>query len=268
MKTTEYYSRIGAISNQNRINEAENKLSIRLLEHGFGYIGGYDGRDSTIKVVHFECGTQFERHSRSFDKYGYNCPTCEAVKRKAILEERRIEQKAEREQKKLDVEARRKEIEAERQAIRNLRLDAVHSCSVCGKSYTIRRYMESVGMRYARDSGFCSKECRDIRANELKKINKRKNKSGQNHIRRVRKFGGRYDRGITLRKAVDRYGLTCYLCGKPCDWNDHTWSKYCGPTYPSIDHIIPLSKGGSHTWENIGVAHILCNSKKETTLLA
>ena len=37
------------------------------------------------------------------------------------------------------------------------------------------------------------------------------------------------------------------------------WS---GPMYPSIDHIIPMSKGGGHIWSNVQVAHIICNSIK------
>lgn len=52
------------------------------------------------------------------------------------------------------------------------------------------------------------------------------------------------------------------ICGQMCDWNDHSWSKYSGPLYPSIDHIVPMSKGGGHVWENVQVAHIICNSEK------
>lgn len=38
---------------------------------------------------------------------------------------------------------------------------------------------------------------------------------------------------------------------------------YCsGPMYPSIDHIVPMSKGGGHVWENVQVAHIICNTEK------
>jgi 5-methylcytosine-specific restriction endonuclease McrA len=50
-----------------------------------------------------------------------------------------------------------------------------------------------------------------------------------------------------------------------CDWNDHSWSEYSGPLYPSIDHIVPMSKGGDHVWNNVQVAHIICNSYKGNT---
>jgi 5-methylcytosine-specific restriction endonuclease McrA len=34
------------------------------------------------------------------------------------------------------------------------------------------------------------------------------------------------------------------------------------PTAPTVDHIIPLARGGSHTWDNVQLAHHLCNSLK------
>jgi 5-methylcytosine-specific restriction endonuclease McrA len=30
----------------------------------------------------------------------------------------------------------------------------------------------------------------------------------------------------------------------------------------TLDHIIPLAKGGDHTYENIKLAHMICNSYK------
>lgn len=56
--------------------------------------------------------------------------------------------------------------------------------------------------------------------------------------------------------------IKCRTCGAECDLNDHSWTKYIGPTYPSIDHIVPMSKGGGHVWGNVQVAHIICNSEK------
>lgn len=30
----------------------------------------------------------------------------------------------------------------------------------------------------------------------------------------------------------------------------------------TLDHIIPLSKGGTHTWDNVQLAHMSCNAGK------
>ncbi len=57
----------------------------------------------------------------------------------------------------------------------------------------------------------------------------------------------------------------CYICGKVCDWNDYTERNgviIYGDNYPSRDHVIPKSKGGGNTWDNIRLAHRLCNSRK------
>lgn len=50
-------------------------------------------------------------------------------------------------------------------------------------------------------------------------------------------------------------------------------SWYCGicglcvlPQDASIDHIIPISKGGKHEWENVQLAHLSCNKSKGAKL--
>jgi 5-methylcytosine-specific restriction endonuclease McrA len=30
----------------------------------------------------------------------------------------------------------------------------------------------------------------------------------------------------------------------------------------SMDHLVPLSKGGDHSWANVALAHRSCNSKR------
>ena len=35
-----------------------------------------------------------------------------------------------------------------------------------------------------------------------------------------------------------------------------------GKNYPSIDHIVPLSWGGLHSWANVQLAHHGCNTAK------
>lgn len=44
--------------------------------------------------------------------------------------------------------------------------------------------------------------------------------------------------------------------------------QYCGSTKElTIDHIIPRSRGGEDTWENLVVACMPCNTKKGDKLL-
>ena len=56
---------------------------------------------------------------------------------------------------------------------------------------------------------------------------------------------------------IKKYGtLTCVLCWKPVEFADS-----------SLEHLTPLSRGGSNDYENLGVAHRICNIKKGTKTL-
>lgn len=76
--------------------------------------------------------------------------------------------------------------------------------------------------------------------------------------RRARKRGVNTDRGITLHRVAERDNDRCYLCMGLVDWLSH----FTDDQYPSIDHVIPLVDGGGHTWDNVKLAHRLCNSIK------
>lgn len=43
--------------------------------------------------------------------------------------------------------------------------------------------------------------------------------------------------------------------------------QYCGGAAESIDHVVPRSKGGEHTWENVVAACRPCNVRKGDRLL-
>ena len=64
-----------------------------------------------------------------------------------------------------------------------------------------------------------------------------------------------YQRRVTMsrRAVLYRDGCRCQYCGRDAD---------------SIDHVIPRSKGGTHTWENVVAACRRCNLLKGSRLLA
>ena len=47
------------------------------------------------------------------------------------------------------------------------------------------------------------------------------------------------------------------------DWR----CQYCGAAAENLDHVVPRSRGGSHTWENVVAACRRCNSRKENRLI-
>jgi len=73
------------------------------------------------------------------------------------------------------------------------------------------------------------------------------------------------DTDITLKKLYKRDNGICHLCGGYCDWDDYEITDGAFITkdnYPSIDHVVPLSLGGKHQWENVRLAHFKCNYQK------
>lgn len=199
-----------------------------------------------------------------------------AERKRQLLLRQKQRQKEKAEQKLIrqkEIEERKAKQEAERIAKNPLglshyqlcvqaKLDVVHICEVCGNKYTMRARMEKEGLKYCSDNGCCSKVCSKKRA----RIKRRSGGFRDNHRHRAKIYGCEYDGSVTLKKLIKRDGLRCALCGKMCNPNDHEWTKYFGPTSPTIDHIIPMSKGGGHVWDNVQVAHAICNSIKRDSI--
>lgn len=74
------------------------------------------------------------------------------------------------------------------------------------------------------------------------------------------------DKDITLEALYRRDSGVCYLCGEKCDWNDRDLFSV-RDKYPTIDHIIPVSRGGLHSWDNIRLAHFKCNLDKSDEII-
>lgn len=49
---------------------------------------------------------------------------------------------------------------------------------------------------------------------------------------------------------------------------DNFECQYCGRTAENVDHVIPRSRGGGHSWDNVVAACRPCNSRKENRLAA
>ena len=80
--------------------------------------------------------------------------------------------------------------------------------------------------------------------------------------RRASRYGCKdFDETITLRALIARDNGICQICGMPTDGGDIV-NGHIGRMYPTLDHIIPLSKGGAHTWDNVQLAHMHCNAGK------
>jgi predicted nucleic acid-binding Zn ribbon protein len=115
-------------------------------------------------------------------------------------------------------------------------------CAECDKEFQRTMY----------DQRFCSKQCGKKNGRHLSQLRKRIN--------------GTVDETVTLTKLYARDNGKCHICGKQANYQDFTVENngvfISGNSYPSIDHIMPVSKGGTHTWDNVALSHRICNSIK------
>jgi hypothetical protein len=81
--------------------------------------------------------------------------------------------------------------------------------------------------------------------------------SRKNHRSRAKFFGVRYER-VDRLEVFARDGWFCLLCVTPVDpalrW-PHLMSA-------SLDHVVPMSRGGDHSYLNVQTAHLSCNIAK------
>lgn len=81
------------------------------------------------------------------------------------------------------------------------------------------------------------------------------------HIRRARLKNGEHEAGITHRSLRAIHGDHCAYCEAVMDFQRGKRGKI-NPLRATIEHIIPLSQGGGHTWENTTLACHRCNVTK------
>lgn len=116
------------------------------------------------------------------------------------------------------------------------------SCSSCGVLFS---------RLYGNKSSTCSDDCSDALKRKQRRVARSKRKA--------------LERGASVGKPVDpiavleRDGWRCQLCGVKTP-------KRLRGTYdnraPEVDHILPLSLGGAHTYDNVQCACRSCNGVK------
>lgn len=195
----------------------------------FQYI---ESRRDRIRLKCRTCGDIIERNRSSFVNGTVQCDRCE--------EERRAKQRTEK-------ELSEKRISLVRVLSALTELKKPKQCYVCGETF----YSQY------KDVLYCSDKCR------------RKHKGKSKGIRhRCRKYGVYYDPTVTPQKVFERDHYQCGICGLFCIPGDTSWNGHFGPYSPTVDHIVALANGGSHTWDNVQCAHAMCNSKKRDLITA
>jgi len=136
-------------------------------------------------------------------------------------------------------------------------LDVAFKCEECGATSAKKPHLLRKGFR------FCSRKCSGSWHGKNTKGEKSPRWRGGARVvgrnagirRRAREKGAAVEK-VSREDVVMKYGRECYICGRAlCD------------KQLTIDHVIPLSKGGAHTLHNLRPACRSCNSRKHYKLL-
>jgi hypothetical protein len=87
----------------------------------------------------------------------------------------------------------------------------------------------------------------------------------QNKRRAVKKMSSHVP--YTVEEVLLKYSTCCHVCKKEIDFNlPRSVGKLGWENSFHIDHLIPISKGGNDTIENVRPSHGLCNLRKGSSL--
>lgn len=189
------------------------------------YIGGYKDSESKVLLKCTKCGKVLSRCAsiiRSPHYYRFRCNYCDEIKRNNKQYIKQLIIKYEN--------AKKQEEKNIKDFKKYLKRNTIYiiKCKHCGKEIQSTH----------RNKTMCS-QC-------YKKYNKKHSTK-------------------SLQKLYKRDKGICYICNTKCDYEDYiilNGTIICGDYYPSIEHVIPISKGGTDDWENIRLAHRKCNNLK------
>jgi hypothetical protein len=119
-----------------------------------------------------------------------------------------------------------------------------YDCDRCGQLV-----MTDICIRKTYSGRYC-RNCSLVKRRESYRIKTAKRQKIMNPIR------------ISADAIIERDGNVCHLCNSEIDLSLARNSRF-GAT---IDHVIPVSKGGADTLDNMRLAHWICNIKKGNRL--
>lgn len=125
------------------------------------------------------------------------------------------------------------------------------SCKQCGKKILI-----DYGNKRR---SYCSERCEKRHKQNLNKLtdnHKERLKKNKNEREKLLKM--QFVDNVQLDTLFKRDGGVCKICGMRVYEDIEKSNKWAG----TIDHIVPLIKGGEHSYKNCQLAHRICNSIK------
>jgi len=128
--------------------------------------------------------------------------------------------------------------------------------TMCDKCNTESREYQNKKRARLKDAGLCAVCGKETEGLTLcfKCLDSKRQAAGR---RRVKKKGAFAER-VSIEKVFFRDGGRCHICKRKLNLE----VKYPNSRFSSIDHIIPISKGGTHEYKNVKLACFECNVRK------
>lgn len=142
------------------------------------------------------------------------------------------------------------------------------SSRCCGQNVAIVRCYKCGAEAERRGVGKTAMCCACKEAARKEELRKRRETHGSNHPARARRLGVKCAR-FPRKMIFERDGWRCQLCGKSV-LRKTTYRKRDGKIHsrsPTVDCIVPMSKGGNYEPDNCQTACFACNSRKGARLL-
>ena len=121
-------------------------------------------------------------------------------------------------------------------------------CLVANREYSKIRYKNNGVLRQA-----------NSRARNIDKVRERERQ-------KIRRRRAALSKPYNELQVIATYGGKCYLCSLEIDF---LATRKCGnegwESGFHVDHLIPLSKGGEDTLENVRPTHAVCNLQKASS---
>lgn len=146
-------------------------------------------------------------------------------------------------------------------------------CKPCRNKYMSGYYEANRDARMAYEQDRRTNRAEHMRALDIARYERSRDKrialaTKQAHIRRARLRDAVVEAGITVKSLRAIHGDKCCYCGTEMDFTAKKRSEGISPARATLEHIVPLSRGGMHTFDNTALACHRCNVSKNRKTLA
>ncbi|WJZ27878.1 HNH endonuclease [Arthrobacter phage 1191A] len=143
------------------------------------------------------------------------------------------------------------------------------STVLCSNKCRYEQYARANGKRNCRSCGLpfisgrriCDSCLAENRKESRKSDRAKRDSADKNHRSRARKFGVEHE-SVNRMQVFDRDGWICGICDEAIFKS----VKYPDMMSASLDHVIPMSRGGGHLYSNTQASHLSCNIAKGASL--